>query len=335
MGYEIRSLSLSKKNRVTLKNTSKSKIWRLEEKKGAKQLPVILKIIKDPSRPTSAAELAVYREERKLFEGLLPAIYFIKPNAKGKECWVCMEHVHPIKGQIKFSPELFLKVIPSLALLHARTYNKRNSPSSEDLARHLPIYTSRRMFMKHREIYEKSEIELEEAMKNNQLKKMIDGSYKNIRRILRNGPIYFPEVIESGESVIHSDLHISNMACAPINKDSWKIKFIDWERAKFAPPWYDLVIMLGSYLNRREKWKDKEEWMITRIATLYANEMAKHGIVFRHDPVKLYKMTQLQHILENRLHLHLKSALEGRVKEVSISGYLEKINGWGKEFKLY
>jgi thiamine kinase-like enzyme len=328
-------ISLTRKNREILKNSSKSKIWKLELQNNTERIPIILKIIKHPSRPNSSAELAIYREENKRFKGLLPAIYFIQHHVKGDHCWVCMEHVHPIKGQITFTPELFLKVIPSLAMLHARTYNNRKTQTSEALANHLPIYTSRMTIVKHREIYERSVIELEEAIKNNQLKKLIGPSYKTLIKILRNGPIYFPEVIESGESIIHSDLHISNMACSNIYKDHWKIKFIDWERARYAPPWYDLVIMLGSYFNRREKWKDTEEWMISRAATLYANEMAKHGILFKHDPVKLYKMTQLQHILENRLHLHLQSALQGRVKDVSISGYVEKIMTWGKELKLY
>ena len=34
----------------------------------------------------------------------MPKLYWIEPNVNGREIWMFMEYVKPLRGQIKFAP---------------------------------------------------------------------------------------------------------------------------------------------------------------------------------------------------------------------------------------
>jgi thiamine kinase-like enzyme len=329
------SVSLSKEHRVCLKDSFKSSIWSLEANGKNKTYPVILKIFKPVNRTESLVELNMYRKAGKLLHGLMPDIYFIEQRVNGNEWWVCMEHNKPVKGQLVFTPRHFLNIIPSLAELHARTYNDKFKSHKSLFSDWLPVYQSVVMKRERHETNEKTKLLLEEAMNHPHLKEMIQPSYSTIKKLLQKGSLYFPEMIEAGQSIVHSDLQTANMCCSDITKKNWPIKFIDWEGAKYAPCWFDMVNMVGIFFAYRKDWRAHEQAITQQCVQLYAQEMKKRGIVWKQDPYKLYKMTFLQRILEKTLFLQLNWEVKGIKKGLLLPGIVDKINRWGKELKLF
>ncbi len=328
------SVSLSKKNRVCLKDSFKSSIWSLEARGKNKTYPILLKIIKPVNRTESLVELNMYRKAGKLLHGLMPDIYLIEKRVNENEWWVCMERSKPVKGQLVFTPHHFLNIIPSLAELHARTYNDNFNSHKSLFSDWLPVYQSAAMKRERVETNEKTKLLLEEAMHLPHLKEIIQPSYSIIKKLLRKGPMYFPEIIEAGQSIVHSDLQTANMCCSDLTKRNWSIKFIDWEGAKYAPCWFDMVNMIGIFFAYRKDWREHEQEIVGQCVQRYAREMKKRGIVWKLDPYKLYKMAFLQRILEKTLYLQLNWEVKGIKKGLLLPGMVNKINRWGKELKL-
>ena len=173
------------------------------------------------------------------------------------------------------------------------------------------------------------------AMKDRNLKGLVEPNYKALQRILQKGPLFFPEIQESGQSLIHGDLHLHNISClnASENED-WEIRLVDWESAKYAPGWFDLVVLVEILIDFRKDWHKDAEDIRKHCVSLYSEEMKKHGITFQTDPLQLLKMTYLQRTLEKRLLNHLRRVLRGE-KSILLERYLEKTILWGKEFGLY
>ena len=160
-------------------------------------------------------------------------------------------------------------------------------------------------------------------------------SYKIIQQILQKGPIFFPEIMQNGQSLIHGDLHIHNISCHNATKiKHWEIRLVDWESAKYAPVWFDLVVLVEILIDFRKDWHSDADEIRAHCVHLYSEEMKKHGITFQTDPLQLLKMTYLQRTLEKRLLNHLRRVLRGE-KSVLLKRYLEKIVVWGKELGLY
>ena len=141
--------------------------------------------------------------------------------------------------------------------------------------------------------------------------------------------------MKNGQSLIHGDLHVHNISGQNVGGDEdWGIRFVDWESAKYAPGWFDLVVLVEILIDFRKDWHKDADAIRNKSVHLYSEEMKKHGITFQTDPLVLFKMAYLQRTLEKRLLNHLRRVLRGE-KSILLTRYLEKIMIWGKELSLY
>lgn len=322
-----------------LKDTFKSSVWRVDLKTPGGTLPVILKIFKPLKRKRreSIVEKNMYLSGSKVLGDFMPNILLAKEHTAGQNAWVFMERLTPLPELVKFTPSHFDRVIPTLAKLHARTYNERFLNEAYRFASWLPHYLSEAAKRERRRYNEKCKKYLELAMEKSDLRPLLAPRYDLLKSLLDKGPIYFPQVVLAGMSVVHSDLQIPNIAVrGKITPGKpWKIKFIDWEGAKYAPCWFDMVSLVGVYLSYRTEFRDQEERILAHTSTLYAKEMKKRGITFPLDPPTLMKMAFLQRILEKGLYLQLNWAVTNRKEALLLSGYLQKIERWGRELRLF
>lgn len=328
------SVLLNDQHMECLKETVKSSIWKLEITANQQSYPLILKIFKAPIIEKSLIELNMYRKASSILSGLMPDIHLVQQDLNGNDVWVFMEFVPQLKGQIIFTPDQFDNIIPALAEFHARTYNDRFYAHWEVFSDWLPLYHSESETLERQRTNKKALDYLDKAMSRPELKGRIDSNYNKLQSILLKGPEYFPELIQAGKSIIHSDLQTPNIGCSNVGESNWNIKFIDWEGARFAPCWFDMFNLMGVFFAYRKDWRKDEEAVIVRCTQLYASEMSKYGIEFHEDPVRLYKMAYLQRVLERSLYLQLEWAIEGNKQAFLLEGYLEKINVWGKELGL-
>lgn len=331
------SVSLNKNTMECLKESYKSSIWKLEVKSETKTLPLILKVFKhrNRKRPESLVEINIYRKAKRILRDFMPQIYAVKSHVNGGEVWVFMEYVRQLKGQIAFTPDLLDKIIPTLARLHAHTFNQHFFNHEDVYGNWLPRYGSKAMAKERKATMEKTQHLLEAAMRRSDLHEIMRPGYHLLNKLLRKGPVYFPEIVEAGQSIIHNDLSMLNIGSNNIQNEEWNIKFIDWEGAKFEPCWFDMVNLVGVILGYRSDFKKEEDRIVPHCMRLYAQEMRKYGIEFKRDPEVLYKMAYLQHILERGLYQHLNRELVHRKRGPLLPVYVEKINLWGKELGLH
>ncbi len=330
-------VSLNQRKMECLKDSYKSSVWKLEVNVKKKCLPIILKIFKPlrRPRPESMVEKKIYRKAKKVLQPFMPQIYTTKKNVNGRDLWVFMEYVEPIKGRVKYNPDHFSNIIPTLAKLHASTMKEQWDKHSRIFEGWLPRYDSQEMIQERTRINKLTSYYLDEAMNIPALRKMLTPYYTLLQKLLKEGPEYFPEVTKAGMSIVHGDLHTANMACHNVDNKEWKLKLIDWEGAKFAPCWFDLVNLIGVFLAYRREWKHEEEAITERSVKLYADEMRKNGVDFGADPVKLYRKAYLKRVLERSLYLQLSWAVTGQKEAKLLPVHLEKIKHWGKGLDLY
>ncbi|WP_054956227.1 phosphotransferase [Paenibacillus dakarensis] len=326
---------LNDRNMECLKETVKSTIWKLEISAKDQTYPVILKIFKPPMIDQKLVELNMYRRVSSLIPDLMPAIYLVLEGINNDEVWVFMEFVPPIKGQVIFTPDHFDKIIPSLAKLHAQTYNDHFYNKWDIFEDWIPRYDSDSVSAERMKNHKQTIEYLDKAMESPELKEKLRPGYNDLQRILQRGPVYFPELIQAGKSIIHNDLQTPNMGCHNIAEESWNVKFLDWEGAGFSPCWFDMFNLIGVFFAYRKDWRSDENAVIERCAPLYAAEMLKYGITFDTDPVQLYKMAYLQRVLERSLYQQLHWKLDNVKPAFLLECYLEKIKIWGKELRLY
>lgn len=335
--YFGNGVTLNHRKMECLKDSYKSSIWKLEIEHEQKRFPIILKISKPlkRDRPESTVEKNIYRKAKKVLQPFMPLVYKTKRNMNGRDLWVFMEYIEPLKGRVQYNPDHFDKIIPTLAKLHSSTMNERFKQHERLFDDWLPQFNSIVMREERKSINKLTLFYLDEAMKNNNLKEMINPYYSLVKGLLQRGPDYFPEVVHEGCCIIHGDLHTANIATNNVKDKSWNIKFIDWEGAKYAPCWFDLVNLIGVFLAYRREWGDQEEAITRRCIQLYSNEMKKHGVIFKTDPLKLYQMAFLKRILEKGLYLQLNWAVTGKKEAKLLPVYLEKIKVLGKKLELY
>lgn len=330
-----KDITLERNDMKCFKNSFKSSIWKLKITTTKQSYYIILKIFKIQDRTESIVELNMYSKAQKILPEFMPEIYWIEHGVNDNEVWVLMENMQQLEGQIVFTPNHFDKLIPTLAKLHAHTHDFRFTQVERVFSGWLPLYHSSSMMERRNEINELTKSYLDKAMKRPDLKEILAPSYTLLHNILKKGPNYFPELLEAGQSIVHSDLQTTNIGCNNVEEQNWDIKFIDWEGARFDPCWFDMVSLVGVFLSYRDDWRKDETNIVRRCARLYAEEMGKYGVVFRVDPVKLYNMAVLQLILEKNLYHQLSWEVEGIKKGYLLKGYIEKINVLGKELGLY
>ncbi|MBS4211018.1 phosphotransferase [Neobacillus rhizophilus] len=320
-----------------LKNSrDKTSVWKLTLNSGSETVPVILKIFQQPLKENHLVEMNMYRKAYPVFQEMMPKMIWLESDVKNGEFWLFTECLEPVRGQIKLRPYHLERMIPTVAKFHALTFKNRLSDKQATLFDSwLPRYESKELTAERIQHIEKTKEYLDLAMQDPDLRKVVEPAYDIIKVILGKGPIFFPEVIEAGQCLIHGDLHIHNICCQDTSDEhNWPVQLIDWESAKYAPCWYDLVVLVELLIDFRGDWQKKEDDIRSRCVDIYNKEMAKYGIVFKEDPVKLLKMNYLQRVLEKRLLNHLRRVLNGE-KSLLLKRYLEKIVVWGKELNLY
>ncbi len=306
----------------------KSGVWKLKVTVRKRTFPVILKVMKK-GRPGNEIEFNLYRKAEKTLRDVIPQVYSVRTD--GDYAWALTEHVRPISEQIEFHPKYFLKIVPALAKLHARTFNKWQKDLYGDW---LPFYHSDTMVKERKRMMKETLRYLDEGMKQADLKAVLEPHYHRLQKIYKKGPIFFPEVIKAGLCITHNDLQMRNMGCNDVKKCEWNIKFLDWESAKFYPCWYDMVSLIGVFFGYRQDFKKDEERILRQCVRIYAREMRKNGVKFRKDPMKLYKMAYLQRVLEYDLYYHITKGLHR--KEITLLPiFLDKIKRWGEELRLH
>lgn len=325
--------SLAKQQIKCLKNTLayphfKSGVWQLQVTAEKRSFPVILKIMKK-GRAGNEIEINIYSKLRETLQDVAPQIYSVRSD--GDYVWVLMEHVRSISEQIDFHPDYFSKIVPALAKMHSRTFNKW--PGDLDEA-WLAYYHSDAMVKKRQQMIGKTLRSLDKGMKQPDLRAVLKPHYQLLQKIYQKGPIFFPEVIEAGQCITHNDLQLANVGCNNLNEGQWNAKFLDWESAQYIPCWFDMVSLIGVFFGYRRDFKQDEERILEQCVRLYAGEMQKHGVIFKEDPMILYKMAYLQRVLEYDLYFHLTKGLDRKVITL-LPVFLDKTEEWGKELGLH
>lgn len=320
------TVSLDKRKIVCMKNSREmTSLWKLSVKdQDKKEIPVCLKIYKSLKKEHQQVEMNMYKKAYPLFHDFMPQVYFIESGVNGEETWLFTEYLQLLKEQIKITPAYFDDLIPTVAKLHALTFDKRYDPHEHIFSRWLPHYDSKQMADERIHHIDATKVCLDEAMNHSHLRSIIEPYYASFQKILQKGPDFFSELIEAGQSVIHGDLNVRNIGCR---------KFIDWESAKYAPCWFDIVVLVEIFIDFRRDWHNHADEIRQHCVNLYANEMQKRGIAFRTAPLTLLKMAYLQRALEKRLLNHLRRELRGE-KSVLLPRYVDKIAMWGKESGL-
>ena len=319
-----------------LKNSrEKTSIWKLMLTDGKNVMPIVLKIYKPPMNENHLVEMNMYQKGNHVLHEFMPQLYWLQSNVNAGETWMFIEYVKPLRGQIKLLPSHFEKIIPTVAKFHAATFDKRMIQHKDLFDPWLHAYDSKEAAIERSKHLEKTKEYLELAMQDSKLRGLLAPSYPIIQKILQKGPIFFPEIMENGQSLIHGDLHVHNISGQNVGGDEdWEIRFVDWESAKYAPGWFDLVVLVEILIDFRKDWHKDADAIRNKSVHLYSEEMKKHGITFQTDPLVLFKMAYLQRTLEKRLLNHLRRVLRGE-KSILLTRYLEKIMIWGKELSLY
>ncbi|MGG1678046.1 phosphotransferase [Neobacillus sp. NRS-1170] len=327
-------VKLAKDQIENLKNSrEKTSIWKLVMTDGRESIPIVLKIFKKPLKDKHILEIEMYSKAFHVFNEIMPKLYWLE-NVNNKEIWMFTEFIQPLRGQIKLAPQHLERIIPLVAEFHAKTFEKRFQKHSHLFGSSLPHFDSDQKSKKNVELIEKTREYLDLAMKDKNLKELVKPKYRAIQKILNKGPVFFPEIFETGQCLIHGDLHVHNI-CIKNGCDSedWDLRLIDWESIKYGPCWYDLVVLVELLVDFRSDWQKREEEIRNRCVQVYVQEMKKHGIIFQEEPLKLLKKAYLQRTLEKKLANHLRRSLDGQ-KSALLKRYLEKVVVWGKELGL-
>ncbi|MGG2065159.1 phosphotransferase [Bacillus sp. S14(2024)] len=314
-----------------LKSTRRSSIYKLSLQTKVGYYPIILKVY-NSSDYKNEVEINIYDRAYPILKEFLPEIYLIEQN--GNETWIFMEFIRQVRGQITFSPKHFDYIIPTVAKLHAHTFEDKVKKHKDVWESWLPIYESSRMRSDRAKYIRKTIDFLDDAMKDDRLREVIKPHYKSLIKLCNKGPDFFPELFENGSSITHGDLHMQNICSNNMTLNThWNIQFIDWESTKYAPVWFDMVVLVEILLGFRKDWQGRAEEIRTHCVEFYAKEMKKNGITFKNAPINLYKMAYLQRTLEKGLHTQLRRIFDNRGGEL-LTYHLEKISTWGKELGL-
>ncbi|MFE8700541.1 hypothetical protein ACFYKX_07950 [Cytobacillus sp. FJAT-54145] len=317
-----------------LKSTKRSSIYKLSVKAATGPFPIIFKIY-NSTNYKNEVEINLYHKAYPVMREFLPKIYLIEEKVNKDETWVFMEFVHQIRGQLTFTPKHFDYIIPTLAKLHAHTYEDKFKKQGDVWKSWLPVYDSTKMKKERTKYVNKTVDFLNEGVKDKRMKDVLKPYHKSLIKLYSNGPDFFPELLEGGSSITHGDLHMQNICSHDVSKEApWNIQFIDWESAKFAPSMLDMIVLVEILLAFRKDWQPRGEEIRTHCVEVYTMEMKKHGIDFKTNPMDLYKMAYLQRTLEKGLHTQFRRLFEDRGGEL-IPYHLDKISTWGKELGVY
>lgn len=329
MGQRV---SIDSANIECLKSTTRTSIYKLFLRKKMKNYPIILKVYNSTSY-RNEVEIQVYQRAYPILKEFLPQIYYIEK--KGTETWIFMEFVQQVRGQITFSPKHLEHIIPTVAKLHAYTFEDNLKKYKNIWNEWLPIYESSKMRSGRSKYIGRTITFLDDAVKDDRLRETIKPYHKSLIKLLEKGPDFFPELFENGSSITHGDLHMQNICSNNVTLDApWNIQFIDWESIKYGPVWFDMVVLVEILLGFRKDWQSNAEEIRTHCVNLYTKQMQKYGIEFKTAPIELYKMAYLQRTLEKGLHTQFRRIFNNRSGCELLTYHLEKVSIWGEELGL-
>lgn len=289
--------------------------------------PVMLKIL-GPSR-RNRVERNVYGKARHVLEPVLPRVYAHR-RYRGWT-WIFHEHVHPLAGRHPFAPETFARVMPLVARLHAATFRPGPAAAPEPFRPWLATY-ARGIYGK-RDPYARTRRFLDRAARRPHLAHLLRPHRRTLDLLLAKGPRQFRELAGTGWSVIHGDLHMHNVCCNDLQAETWDIRFIDWETARFAPVWFDLIVLVELLIDFRKDWWPREAQIRRQAVADYVRAMERHGIRIPGDHARLYRLAYLQRTLETGLATQLRRALRGREHPL-LGRYLHKLAHWSRDLGL-
>jgi thiamine kinase-like enzyme len=251
----------------------------------------VLKVIPASQILRNSVELQMYSNPYPFFQDLMPKIYMMESNVNDGESWILMEHVQKIDGQCEIVPQVFDKIIPVLGELHSRTFENQFVKHKELFSPWLPIYQSNTRNLEIDRFLNRTHLLFKSAMNEPHLKEIIETLYPQLQKMIKKGPLFFPELIDAGQSIIHGDLHMQNICCNNMyeNRD-WCIQFVDWEASEYAPVWFDIALLVEILIDYRTEWHENTDGIRRHCVQLYTSEMKKHGITFKMEPLTLYKM---------------------------------------------
>ncbi|MED4045126.1 phosphotransferase [Priestia aryabhattai] len=313
-----------------LKSTKRSNVYKLLLQRKNGYYPIIFKVYNSTAYKNEV-EINIYKKSYPILKEFLPRIYLVETVKN--ETWIFMEFVNQIRGQLTFSPSHFQYIIPSIAKLHAQTFENRFKKKENVWKNWLPVYTSTKK-TRAKSMNETVDL-LHASIKDARVSHIVKPYYLSLIKLYNKGPDFFPELIKNGLAITHGDLHMQNICSKNVTVHTpWPIQFIDWESAKYAPVWFDMVVLVELLLGFRKDWQANAEKIRTKCVRLYVEEMKKYGITFKTNPMTLYKMAYLQRTLERGLHTQLRRIADNREGEL-LSYHLEKISTWGRELGIY
>ncbi|MDZ3952433.1 aminoglycoside phosphotransferase family protein [Bacillus thuringiensis] len=315
-----------------LKSTKRTSIYKLFLRKKMRYYPIILKVY-NSTNYKNKIEIQLYQRASPILKEFLPQIYHIEK--KGTETWIFMEFVQQVRGQITFSPKHFEHIIPTVAKLHAHTFEDNFKKHKGVWDPWLPIYESSKMRSNRSKYIGKTITLLNDAEKDDRLRETIKPYHQSLIKLCQKGPDFFSELFESGSSITHGDLHMQNICSNNVTLDApWNIQFIDWESVKYGPVWFDMIVLVEILLGFRKDWQSHAEEIRTHCVDLYTTQMQKNGIEFKTAPIVLYKMAYVQRALEKGLHTQLRRIFDNRCGCELLTYHLEKVSIWGRELGL-
>ncbi|MDX8361357.1 oxidoreductase family protein [Cytobacillus sp. IB215316] len=316
-----------------LRASAKSVIYKLDISTEFGIQPIIFKrYIGSKNRNT--VEINLYEKALPFLKEFMPTIYATKSNIFDNETWMLIEYIEPLRGRIP-PPNHFDYIIPTIAKLHAHSYEQNFYDNIDLFNPWFPTFHSKKMKTRRQAKIQKTKLYLIDALHHKRLKKMIEPTHSMIQQILSESSLSFSELVKNGQCIVHGDLHLQNICCNHFHQNTNNhIQMIDWESSRFASGWFDINLLVERYLGLRNSEKNNDDSIRNHCVQLYTKEMNKRGISFQGDPMILYKMSYLQYVLETGLLVQLQKEFDGN-KGVLLTYYLDKVLIWGKELNLY
>ncbi|MFD2612369.1 phosphotransferase [Paenibacillus gansuensis] len=333
--YFHKRVTLAEGDIRCLKDTQKSQVWRLGIRKDGKAGYIVLKIIKPLpfTREKSLVEINMYRKAKPVLNRFMPDVYYTESLVNGGEFWAFMQYVRPTSKRKRISIHELETVMKNLAQFHSLTYNRRFSRHRRRFEGWLPFHYSSDQKQLRLVTMQKTLAYLDQAMQRPDLHSILAPHYSFLEGQLRKGPDFFRRLKRAGQSVVHQDLISLNISFT--GSSSQQVAFIDWESAKFAPCWFDVVHAVRMYIMEHPEWENREAQLAERCARTYARAMKRLGIRFGSPAVTLYKMASVQMILQHYLYLFLRRAMKGRQPAPDLVRDLQKLNIWGQQLGLH
>ncbi|MED4591028.1 hypothetical protein P9304_20600, partial [Priestia flexa] len=103
-----------------LKSTTRSSIYKLVVSTKHDSFPLIFKTY-SKNNYKNDIEINMYTKGYSKLKSFFPTIYLVEEYKE--ETWIFMEFVQQVRGQLVFTPKHFQSIIPSVAKLHANTFD--------------------------------------------------------------------------------------------------------------------------------------------------------------------------------------------------------------------